>query len=503
MAWYHAIGNLFARKPHHTMRPYVRALPAGRRTQDTADAFFGGLMTVAPPASFDSNWQIVMRNIDSIQHMTPAQLMELMADLSPEISRALWDYLRMCNPGWEVYAYPPGSDEVGEREQAALDAFIAALVDRHGSMDVPVNRIFIGGALRGSFCAELVLDRRGRMPLDLATPDPASIRFRKRSDPELGEVWEPGQWHGSRFVPLSIPTFRNIPIDPLPASPYGRPLYGPALFTCMSLILVMADLRRVIRKQGYPRLDLSVDVMGMLEHAPNMLSNADAFNEFANALIADVANAYSRLQPDDAYIHTSNVEVSSTETANANALAGIDSVIVALERMAIRALKSMPMMFASSDGSTDGESNRQWEIYANTIKALQHQVESILQYLFGLALEAQGIQATVEFRFAEMRAAEMLRDAQTEAMLIANEVAKYEAGWTSQDEAAEAITGHAADNPTPRTGASGGGIVQGDGDGNEALNQDDVIRRRLLDELRATRQDVRQAMGGFSTNGNH
>lgn len=503
MAWYSFLGNLFGRKAHQTVRPYVRALPAGRQTQDTADAFFGGLLTVAPPASFDSNWHIVMRRIDDIQRMTPTQLMEFMADLSPEISRALWDYLRMCNPGWEVYAYPPGSDEVGEREQAALDAFVDTLVNRHGSMDVPINRIFIGGALRGSFCAELVLDRRGRMPLDLATPDPASIRFRKRVDPELGETWQPGQWHGSKFVPLDIPTFRHIPIDPLPASPYGRPLYAPALFACLSLILVMADLRRVIRKQGYPRLDLSVDVLSMLEKSPNMLASAEQFNEFANALIADVASAYSRLEPDDAYIHTNNVEVSSTDTANANALRGIDGVIVALERMAIRALKAMPMMFASSDGSTDGESNRQWEIYANAIKALQHQVESMLQYLFGLALEAQGIQATVEFRFAEMRAAEMLRDAQTEAMQIANEVAKYNAGWTSQDEAAETITGHAADSPTPRSEAGGGGIVQGDGDGNEDLGQDDVIRRRLLDELRAARQDMRQAMGGFSTNGSH
>ncbi len=44
----------------------------------------------------------------------------------------------------------------------------------------------------------------------------------------------------------------------------------------------------------------------------------------------------------------------------------------------------------------------------------------------------------------------MLRDAQTEAVQIDNAVKKYLYGWTSQDEAAQAVTGHPADAPEPR-----------------------------------------------------
>ena len=497
MAWYSFLGNLFGRKAHQTMRPHIRALPGGRASTDTgADLFGGNLLTFAHPSSFEQNWRTLIYSADDLQRMSPAQLLELMADLSPEVSQALWHFLRLSNVGWEVFAYPPGGDEIDDRAQAAIDDFLATLEKRHGTVDVLLGRILMGGAMRGAFCAELVLDRRGRAPLDIATPDPGSIRFRRRRDPELGDVWQPGQWHGVEFKPLDIPTFSHIPIDPFPGSPYGRPMFAPALYSCLSLILIMHDLRRVIRKQGYPRLDLSVDVLSMLEKAPNMLANVAQFNEFANGFIASVADAYAKLEPDDAYIHTNNVEVGSTETANSNALRGIDGVIVALERMAIRALKTPSMMMASSDGSTDGESNRQWEIYAAGIKALQHHVETMFEGFLTLALEAQGIQAVVEFRFAEMRAAEMLRDAQTEAMLIANEGAKYTAGWTSQDEAANAITGHDADQPAPRMGAAGGGIVQGDGDGNEALNQDDVIRRQLVQELRAARDAVTKAMNG-------
>lgn len=49
----------------------------------------------------------------------------------------------------------------------------------------------------------------------------------------------------------------------------------------------------------------------------------------------------------------------------------------------------------------------------------------------------------------------MLRDAQTESMQIANERAKYDAGWTGQDEASMAVTGHDAEEDAPRSSSSG------------------------------------------------
>jgi hypothetical protein len=144
--------------------------------------------------------------------------------------------------------------------------------------------------------------------------------------------------------------------------------------------------------------------------------------------------------------------------------------------------------------TSETNANRQWEIQAAGIKSLQHLLETMLERLFALGLQAQGIQTDVTFRFAELRAAEMLRDAQTEMMQIANERAKYEAGWTSQDEAAEAITGHAADAPAPRVASAAPGLAQDDGDGNE----------RLLREIREARAAVEQAImtaHEFSANG--
>lgn len=500
MAWYTRFIRFFQRKPVAPV--LVRAMPKGRTSVDSLDSFSSSTWIVQPPASYEQNWQLLNLSSKDFDQVAPTRLLEMLADLSPEVSRALWDFLRMCNPGYDVKVTRPGSDQEDARGQAAAQAFIDSLSDQYGTFDIVVGRLFTGAFLRGALCAELVLDKRGRFPIDLATPDPSSVRFRRRTDPERGDVWQPGQWQDYNFVPLDIPTFRYVPIDPLPSSPYGRPLAAPALFTSLFLLGVMHDLKRVIQQQGYPRIDISIDITKILESAPQLAANTDQFNNWATSLVTQVENAYAQLQPDDAYIHTSNVIVNRpVGTVDADSLGGIDAIITALERMAVRALKTMPLMLGITDAVGDTQSNRQWEIFAAGIKSIQHYAETMLGRLFSIALEAQGIQAKIEFTFAELRAAEMLRDAQTETMQIANEKAKRDEGWQTQDEASIAITGSPAVGPAPVQQQPQAGIVQDDGDGNEQLNaQNNAV---WLTELRQGRAIVADALDVIQMNGYH
>lgn len=483
-------------------RVSMRALPGGRASMDSAGMVPNAQWLVVPPSSYETNWQLINLQSKDFDRINPAFLLEAMLDLSPEISRAAWDFLRLMNPGYTLKVTRPGSDAEYVEAQALAEAFIEELADLHGSFDVVLGRMHLAGFMRGALCAELVLDRRGRIPIDFATPDPVSIRFRKRKDDLRGEVWQAGQWQEYDFVPLDIPTFRYVPIDPLPASPYGRPMAAPALFTAIFLLGVMHDLRRVIQQQGYPRIDLSIDVQQLIESAPHLASDTEQFNAWVDALVTQVSSVYSALEPDDAYIHTSNVAVNRPVGAGGTAsLGGIDAIITALERMASRALKTMPLMLGITEHTGDIQSNRQWEIFVAGIKSIQHYSEAILDRLFTLALEAQGVQAHVEFRFAEIRDAERLRDAQAEAMEIANEKEKRNQGWQTQDEASEAITGSpaVADAPSiqePQAGDDDDEIVQGSNDGMQ-------LNAALLAQVRMARSEVNHALDVVRTNGYH
>lgn len=506
MTWIDRVRRFFVPPPAINQSSlHSRALAGGRVSTNAGDSFSFNTWVIAPPAEYEDNWQLI--NLDSrlLEGYPPTKLMELMADYSPEVSRALWDFLRFCNPGWEFVVKRPGSDVEDERGKQATQVYLDGLADRHGAVDVVLGRVLTGGFLRGALCGELVLDKRGRVPLDFATPDPASVRFRKRSDPVLGEVWQAGQWQAQRFVPLDIPTFRYVPIDPMINSPYGRPLAAPALFVTLFLLGLLHDLKRVIQQQGYQRLDISINTMQMAEKLPHLMKDTATFNKFTQELLADVRTAFANLKPDETYVHSDMMTMNRpVGTADASSLGGINAIISMLERMAVRALKTNSLMFDLGESRSETEANRKYEIFVAGIKSIQHYAETMFSRLLTLALEAQGIQAVVEFRFAELRASEMMRDAQVEMLRIGNAKEKRNQGWITQDESSEEITGSPAVGPAPA-------IVQtpleeppqGDNDGGEALNQDSDDRSQMIAEIRAARQRVEATLAAISTNGYH
>ncbi len=171
--------------------------------------------------------------------------------------------------------------------------------------------------------------------------------------------------------------------------------------------------------------------------------------------------------------------------------------------MAIRGLKTMPLLMGSNEAVSETHANRQWEIYVAGIKALQHLAEQMVERLLTLALQMQGLRAVVSFRFAELRASEQLRDAQTEAALIENAKQKYLFGWISQQEAALEVVGHVPDLPQPRViDVVGGADIVDMGEVNsgqelrglELTRRDTEWRLALMREMEAARQGLERMM---------
>jgi hypothetical protein len=476
-----------------------RALRAPARGRVTADDDMGplpNLLMLAPPDAFDDAWHVLHANRALLERLPPSRLLEVLADMSPEVSKALWDFLRLCNPGWEATAQrktASGKAIPHARGQAATDAFLDKLDDYYGAVDIVFGRLFMGVFLRGALFSELVMAPDGRTAVDLVTPDPITVRFRRVEDPLRGPVWQPGQWQRGQFVPFDRPTVRYTPVDPFPSSPYGRPLAASALFVSLFLLGMLHDIRRVVQQQGYPRLDISLDTEKLASELEAFTEDEPAYRARLAAIVQEVIDAYAALEPDDAYVHTDVETINKPVGAvDASSLGGIDRLIQALERMATRALKSTPLMMGLDRTSSETNSNREWEIFAAGIKSIQHYAETMLERLLTLNLEAQGIQAKVMFRFAELRAAEALRDAQVETMQIANAAAKRDQGWLTQDQASEEVTGEPAVGPAPLAASGGSDILEDDGDGQERLDQGSD--RALVVEIREARADVALAL---------
>lgn len=446
-----------------------RSVAGGRISIDRPDdAFFGNSLATFVTQNSEANiFRSEKFDARALARMPVSRLMELLADNSPEVSRALWDFLLFCNPGWKAKAFKPGTEEVDKQAQAALDEFLSNL---HGPFaaphvmpaDVVIASLFMTLFMRGCVLAELVLDEAGRMPLEIATPDPITLQFRRGADPARGKVWLVGQQQGSDFVVLDRPTVCYVPLHPFPGSAQGRPIAASAIFSALFLIGMLYDLKRVVQQQGYPRLDIAIDVEKLkdLLEDDEAFSSFDKFNEVVDEITSQVAKHYASLQADDAYVHTTVVSVDMPVGAvDSRSLGAVDGLLRAIERMTVRALKSMPLLFGINEAVAETHANRQWEIHVAGIKSVQHLVEFVLERLCGLGLQARGIAAIVRFRFAELRAAEMLRDAQTEQTRINNAVRKRDEGFITQNEASQEITGKdaAAAGPVRETKSGSAG----------------------------------------------
>lgn len=456
-----------------------RAL-AGQRLRISVDNPLSGpsagpLFLMPPDA--DNDWRTLRLDAETLSRAEPGRLAELVSTLSPDISKAMWDFLRFANPGFEVQAFRPGTETVDKEATALIHEFLGVLEGLYGSVDIPINRLFINTFLRGGMIAELVLDNAGRMPIDLAVPDARWLYFRRLVDKERGAIWQPYQYQLGQQVPLDRPTIRYVPLDPLPGSPYGRSIMAPALFTTIFLMGLLHDLRRVVAQQGYPRLDIAINLERLLMAMPPGLSdNLEDRREWLNKTVDEVTKMYATLQPDEAYIHLDTTQVNRPVGAvDSSSLGAIDGLIAALNQQTARGVKSNALLMGLPEGMSETNGNRQWESYIGGIKAVQHPAETLLGYLFSLALQAQGRQAKVVLTFAENRAAELLRDQQVQKLQLQNVALSYWLGLISLDEAAQiALKKVKADQQEPRLPGVGVQAGGGSGGGSGNLNPDTV-----------------------------
>lgn len=442
------------RTPKRVVNVNPARLAGGRQSMDGWKQL--NQFAVIEPDRPEEDWRVLELDSKTLDRISVDDLLVILASVSPDVSRAVWDFMRMFNPGWTVEARKPGAaddSEVDPVAQAAVDQFIDDLKALYVTPDVIWNKMLLGAYIRGAFCVELVLSRNGRLPVDIATPDPVSIRFKRKKDAERGIIHIPGQWQNGDFVEFKRPTFMYVPVDAMPGSPYGRSPSAPALFTALFMIGMLHDLRRVIAQQGYPRIDIAIDLEKLATAMPaDLEGDPEAFTSWINKVVADVQSVYSNLEPDDAYVHTDTVKINRpVGTVDAQSLGAIEGIIKALERMSIKALKTMPLLMGISEASTETHAARQWEVYSQGVRSLQHLAEAMLERVFTLALQAQGVAADVKFRFAELRNSEELRDEQVRSLKITNTKEEYAAGWIDQEEAAQKVVGHPPAEEEPRS----------------------------------------------------
>lgn len=431
---------LTVREPVGTQRQF--GMGTGQSTIDGPFDEVTPLNYISAPRNPWETWEFKELDEDNLSRYTIDQIYDIIISISPEASLSLWHANRFVNPYfWFEFDNPEDA-----RTIEAVDRWMEMFTNYYGGFDTIVAQAVAGLFTRGSLFAEMVFAKAGGgllEPVDLLVRDPIWVRFYKQDDPKRGRVWHYGQWINNRFVSFqNDPTVLYMPVDPFPGPMYGRSMMGSAIYCTIFIVGMLREIRRVIANQGYPRLDISVDLES-LESIYNQLKSSNpetaSFPEWAQSQMDNITALYNKLQAHQAFVHDTSVTVNPHPGALNQQLSMLDEIVRMLERQLVRAYKSVPLMHGSNESLAESQADAQYVIYTESINALKRAIAIVISLLFSYALRMSGIMNRARLHFGMVNEMQAKLRAETRQIEIQNITDQVEAGLIDLEEGQEQI----------------------------------------------------------------
>jgi len=410
------------------------------------------------------------------QALSPQQLMELLADASPEVSAATWNLTRLGASEWTYEVRSPNSTTGDTAGKALLDALLARVNPLAGGFAGLLAQWMQSVVLEGAACGECIPTADFTGVFDLVPVQPWTIFFRRDVAQELVPLqWQPmlasgaipdvtsGPPQGAAqllanpttydrfdgFRVLNTETFGYVALDPFIDDPYGRLPFASVVQMLAFEAQLYKDLRQWSHTHAWGRLDVSLLAERIEAVIPARIkANPAERLAFRDQYLNAIKTAYAALNPDDTFVHYDDVTVSGISEAGQTF--AIDNLIKIVERSLFRALRQLPILMGSNEGTTETWGTLQLEVYALGVQSLQAVVGQLVTHLLTTALHLFGSTSVVEFTFKKMRSTDRIKDEAARKLQIANEATVRDEGWQSQDEASIAVTGSKSVAPAPQ-----------------------------------------------------
>lgn len=383
----------------------------------------------------------------SLRNASIDDLMDILSDAHPDVSFALWNFVRIGGGDFKVTVKALESDDRDETAELEIANFLKRLeqpnvfqFESSRSLKKVVNQLIQCVVLRGAGAVELVLTQGLDDVAFIAPVDTATVDFKFEQD---------------RFVPyqdeeklsLDMPTFLYEALDERVDDPYGRSPFVGAINTVMFQLQVLNDIKAVVHNQGYPRFDIKVLEEVLIKRMPIGIRNNDKEKQkWLNAQLTKIIEMYSNLDPDDAFVHYDSVEVGMAGGGKSGgALIDPQKLMTVIDNMAMAGLKTLSTILGRrSTGNTESFAKMEIKLYMKGVEAIQEVVERILSRALTLFLNVKGIQGSAEFRFDPVEIRTDLEKAQFELIALQNYAYMRDQGWIDNDEASRRATGSSA-----------------------------------------------------------
>lgn len=410
--------------------------------------------------------------------LSPQQYLDLASDISPEVSLATWNIVRMgaSKSDFQVRSLD-GTREL-KRAKGTVDSFLERVNPQNGGMKSLIQGWFNTAFLQGAVAGEAVMADDASEVVDIVSVQPWTIYFQrdeKQQPVPYQQIQMPfgPQALGTRaaggYKRLNPVTFGYNGIDCPPDDLYGRAPAGPSLQLLSFDMQVLKDVRQAVHTSSWGRLHIKLLEEIILKNAPEDIKgdvSGEKRIQFVNSYLSAFRDAYSRIKPDDAFVTTDAVGMAAIDFSGSTFK--IDVVLRMLERRLFRALKQLPVLMGSNEGTTETHGTVQLQIYVAAIASLQESVAWLIQKLLSVYLRSIGIAGKVVWTFEAPNADTILSNIQAEQALTNLVIQQRDQGFIDQEEASIRATGSAPVNDGPGSNNNEGNDIHPGSSGNSS-----------------------------------
>lgn len=377
--------------------------------------------------------------------VTTRQVMRDMVASSPDLSAAVFSYLRLAltNKYRAVTRNPDGS---ANPEATAL---LQQLLARFDTMSDPTLGFSLSTSLQsiseawgrelltyGACSGELVLDK-ARLPSYIQPLSVSNIEFKQD-----GVTVSPVQKMSGDERDLDVPTFFYTALDQDLLDPYASSPMEPALKAVLFSETFMNDLQRIMSRVVHPRQRVSINTEKFLENiSAEAHHDAEKLAEEQNRIITDLESKINGLKPEDALVHFDFIEVTVDNNGNIS-LSDEWKMLQDLSNARLASgSKTGPFVLGHEVGSSNVASTSSM-LFVKNATVIKNKIDEMYSRMLTLALRLFGHDVYVEFRYADIDLrpeAELASFRQTNQAIILEQLSL---GLISDDEAALALTGH-------------------------------------------------------------
>jgi hypothetical protein len=418
------------------------------------------------PTSWYQNTNVDQRRRGLGQDEDTLAAIKAVRDLDAQASHAVWNFLRLINPGHDLKAFtygPDGSEvlEQGPAQRLLDDLATRVGADYGGGLDQIHNVLGLVLITTGAACLEVEFDQKLTEIIDWHPIDPPLMTFKRVQVEEGGaEKQQLGQVVTAQWEAVNQEQVFYQPLDPDINDPYGRPPMVAAVQNIIWLSQLLADVRAMAHQQGFPRLDVSVVWDAIQKAAPPQLrDDPGQFQTWATEQLNSIVTDYENLAVDDTFIHYDFVQVGTAGGGSGSFdFASLNTI---LQRRVTMSLKALPITLGINDSTSETHASIGWQIQVAGIVNFQKIVKRLIEKAANLSIKFMGIAAHAKLEYEEIRTIDRLYEVQADFFDRRNAQFDVQMGWASNDEASERIVGHAAvgepQGMGPGAGAAGGG----------------------------------------------